>query len=104
MKKDYSYSVLLNQLDENLASDVSTRYSGRPQGIKLSVLIMYSYMYMYVQHDVYNCMFIMYLHVHVCVYTCTCTCMFLSIYLCRSRVSRRSYLLPHWSTVRSFQF
>ena len=30
MKKDYL--VLLNQLDGNLASDVSTRYSGRPQG------------------------------------------------------------------------
>ena len=30
MKKDYS--VLLIQLDGNLASDVSTRCSGRPQG------------------------------------------------------------------------
>ena len=30
LKKDYS--VLLNQLDGNLASDVSTRCSGRPQG------------------------------------------------------------------------
>ena len=30
VKKDYL--VLLNQLDENLASDVSTRCSGRPQG------------------------------------------------------------------------
>ena len=30
MKKDYS--VLLIQLDGNLASDVSTRASGRPQG------------------------------------------------------------------------
>ena len=29
MKKDYL--VLLNQLDGNLASDVSTRCSGRPQ-------------------------------------------------------------------------
>ena len=32
MKKDYT--VLLIQLDENLASDVSTRCSGRPQGMK----------------------------------------------------------------------
>ena len=31
MKKDYT--VLLIQLDGNLASDVSTRCSGRPQGI-----------------------------------------------------------------------
>ena len=30
MKKDYF--VLLNQLDGNLASDVSIRCSGRPQG------------------------------------------------------------------------
>ena len=30
MKKDYS--VFLNQLDGNLASDVSTRRSGRPLG------------------------------------------------------------------------
>ena len=30
MKKDYT--VLLIQLDGNLASDVSTRCSGRPQG------------------------------------------------------------------------
>ena len=34
MKKDYS--VLLFQLDRNLASDVSTRYSGRPRGMKLA--------------------------------------------------------------------
>ena len=32
MKKDYM--VLLIQLDGNLASDVSTRCSGRPQGMK----------------------------------------------------------------------
>ena len=32
MKKDYT--VLLIQLDGNLASDVSTRCSGRPQGNK----------------------------------------------------------------------
>ena len=31
MKKDYT--VLLIQLDRNLASDVSTRCSGRPQGM-----------------------------------------------------------------------
>ena len=30
------YSVLLIQLDRNLASDVSTRLSGRPQGMKTS--------------------------------------------------------------------
>ena len=34
LKKDYS--VLLIQLDRNLASDVSTRCSGRPQGMKTS--------------------------------------------------------------------
>ena len=34
MKKDYS--VLLIQLGGNLASDVSTRCSGRPQGMKTS--------------------------------------------------------------------
>ena len=32
MKKDYT--VLLIQLDENLASDVSTRCSGRPQAFQ----------------------------------------------------------------------
>ena len=30
------YSVLLIQLDGNLASDVSTKRSGRPQGMKTS--------------------------------------------------------------------
>ena len=35
MKKDYT--VLLIQLDGNLASDVSTRFSGRPQGMKTGV-------------------------------------------------------------------
>ena len=35
MKKDYF--VLLNQVDRNLASDVSTRCSGHPQGMKTSV-------------------------------------------------------------------
>ena len=36
MKKDYT--VLLIQLDGNLASDVSTRCSGRPQGNEKLVL------------------------------------------------------------------
>ena len=35
MKKDYT--VLLIQLDGNLASDVLTRCSGRPQGMKTGV-------------------------------------------------------------------
>ena len=35
MKKDYT--VLLIQLDGILASDVSTRCSGRPQGMKTGV-------------------------------------------------------------------
>ena len=35
MEKDYT--VLLIQLDRNLASDVSTRCSGRPQGMKTGV-------------------------------------------------------------------
>ena len=35
MKKDYT--VLLIQLDENLASDVSARCSGHPQGMKTGV-------------------------------------------------------------------
>ena len=34
MKKDYS--VPLIQLDRNLASDILTRCSGRPQGMKTS--------------------------------------------------------------------
>ena len=35
MKKDYT--VLLIQLDGNLATDVSTGCSGRPQGMKTGV-------------------------------------------------------------------
>ena len=35
MKKDYT--VLLIQFDGNLASDVSTRCSGHPQGMKTGV-------------------------------------------------------------------
>ena len=35
MKKDYT--VLLIQLDRNLASDVSTRCSGRPQGNDIDI-------------------------------------------------------------------
>ena len=35
LKKDYT--VLLIQLDRNLASEVSTRCSGRPQGMKTGV-------------------------------------------------------------------
>ena len=42
MKKDYS--VLLIQLGRNLASDISTRCSGRPQEMKTSYETYYAFM------------------------------------------------------------
>ena len=37
VKKDYSVQNLLIQLDRNLVSKVSARFSGRPQGMKLAM-------------------------------------------------------------------